>query len=292
MPPAPSVLSGLLLQVYAFAVGGLVGSFLNVVIARVPRGESIVWPGSRCPKCLHAIRWYDNMPVVSWLVLRGRCRDCAAPISPRYPMVELVTAFLALAIARRFGWSLATPAFFAFAAMLVAIAYVDLDTWLIPYALSIPAVVLGLLFSIVNPILSHWWLSPLGAVIGAGIFWLVAWIGERVMKKEALGFGDVILLGMIGAWLGPQGLLPVVLFASVLGVIIGSVMLMLAKRAGAVQEPPPPSSSSSELEEDTWQPDPHAIPFGPFLVIGALLQLLLGDALQLMWEQTIRRIWS
>src|SRR5205807_546220 len=127
----------------------------------VPKGESIAWPGAKCPKCGDAIRWYDNVAVVSWLAVRGRCRDCGEPISPRYPMVELLVALLAVGALHRFGPRPAAAAFFAFAAVMVALAYIDLDTWLVPHAISVPALVAGLAFAPVNPELGRWWLAPL-----------------------------------------------------------------------------------------------------------------------------------
>ena len=362
-------------EAFAFAFGAVIGSFLNVVIGRVPAGESIVTPGSHCPKCGHAIRWYDNVPVVSWLVLRARCRDCHAPISARYPMVELLVALVALAIERRYGITWATPAFFTFAALMIAIAYIDLDTWHIPYALSVPALVLGLAYSPLNPRFGHhWWLSPLGAAVGAAGFALVALAGRLALGKEALGLGDVILLAIAGAWLGPGGLLPVVTFSSLLGVIVGVAMLSTRKPApedtappagaeplaapaiepasdgrsepGATSATPSPSVSDGRSEpgvmsatpspsvsdgrsepgvmsatdspsvsdgrsepgvmsppadgggevpdpdNESWEPDPHAIQFGPFLVVAMLVELLLGDALAAYWQDVLRRLWS
>ncbi len=282
------------LQIFALLFGAVVGSFLNVVIARLPKGESIVWPGSHCPKCGHKIRWYDNLPVVSYLWLRAKCRDCGQPISPRYPMIELLGALLALALERRYGVALATLAFFAFAAALVAIAYIDLDTWLIPHELSLPLIAAGLAYAPLNPRLGHWWLAPLGAALGAGGFALVAVLGKWVFKKEALGWGDVILIAGVGAWLGPGALLPVVLIASIVGIVYGVVMIATRKSTPSPQ-PPAPSPQPSPLDEDAevpWTPDPHAITFGPPLAIAALVMLLLGDALAALFETVMRRLWS
>src|SRR5438477_1248493 len=178
---------------WVFAVGAVVGSFLNVVIARVPKGESVVSPGSRCPRCGAAIAWYDNIPILSWLVLRAKCRRCGEPISARYPLVELLTAVLAVAVVRQTGPTPAAVGTFAFVAALVALAYIDLDTWLLPHEITWPLLAAGLLSPLWNPGLS-WLDSLLGAGIGLAFFGAIALFGEKVLKREAMGWGDVWLL--------------------------------------------------------------------------------------------------
>jgi leader peptidase (prepilin peptidase) / N-methyltransferase len=299
---------GALAAVWCAAVGGAVGSFLNVVIARVPVGESIVHPGSRCPRCKAHIRWYDNLPIASWLILRARCRGCGVRISARYPAVEVLGIAIALLAFARHGLSGAAAAELGYAAALLALAFIDLDTWLLPNAITWPligfAVAMGALGA-----------SPAGslrvALYGAGIgfaafggLWL---FGEKVLKKEALGFGDVWLLAALGGWEGPQGILPIVLLASIQGSIIGGILIALGKgepgregRATGPASPDAPSprpspplrggegemgTSTGEVvspgltDEDDWVPPRHAVPFGPFLVAGALEWLYLGDLL-------------
>ena len=283
-----------------------VGSFLNVVIARVPAGLSIVRPGSRCPRCGKAIAWYDNVPIVSWLLLRGRCRGCAQPISIRYPLVELLGAVAGWLAWRRHGISADAGAELAFVATLVALAFIDLDTWLLPHVITWPLLGLGVVASALGwsaaPSLAS---SLWGAGVGWGAFALLSWGGEKVLKKEALGFGDVWLLGGLGAWLGLGALLPVVLLASVQGSVVGIALVLLGKGqpgaratppaaeatspvgAGAPAEPaaeaarreaeasdeaPPPEAAPPEhsTADDDWIPPKNAVPFGPFLALGAL----------------------
>ena len=298
-------------------VGAVVGSFLNVVIARVPAGESIVSPRSRCPQCKAFIRWYDNVPVVSWLVLRARCRACGSRISARYPAVEALGAAAALVAVSRHGLSGAAAAEFAFAAALFALAFIDIDTWLLPNAITWPLIAFGLVMG---------WLgvtpagSALSAAYGAGLgfaaFGLVAWLGEKVFRKEALGFGDVWLLAGLGAFMGPAGLLPIVLLASIQGATVGLALLALGKGEPGTEAPSRPTDGGrgapalrrdgdpatarrdadavrpgadvtrarsglpdARPEEDDWVPPRHAVPFGPFLVAGALEWLWFGGLL-------------
>ena len=255
-------------------LGATVGSFLNVVIARVPAGESIVRPGSRCPRCRTPIRWYDNLPVLSFLLLRARCRACGARISLRYPLVEALGAALALVAYLRQGLSAAAAAEFAFAATLAALAFIDLDTWLLPNALTWPLIALGLALSPfgLTPARSLG-MAALGAGLGFAAFALVAFLGEKAFKKEALGFGDVWLLAGLGGFLGPGALLPVVLLASVEGTIVGLALVALGRSEPG---PPPREEKAVPGEEEAWVPPRHAVPFGPFLVAGALEWLWLG----------------
>lgn len=266
-----------LAAVFAFVFGSLVGSFLNVVIHRLPRGESVVRPRSRCPGCRRPIRWYENVPILSWIVLRGRCRGCKARISLRYPLVELAGGLLALACLRQFGlapWALCA---FAFLAALLALTYIDLDHWLLPRVITIPFVVLGVAVSWIpgGPGLVG---SVLGAAAGFAGFVLIGAVAERILKKEAIGGGDVWLFAMIGAWLGLRALLPVALLASLQGAIAGIVLVAAARGEGRRTAAPPPKPTGDE-ELDAWEPPPGALPFGPFLSLGAAEFLFFGDAL-------------
>lgn len=263
--------------VFAFVFGALVGSFLNVVIARVPRGMSVVRPRSRCPGCERPIRWYENVPILSWLLLRGRCAGCREAISPRYPLVELAGGLLALACLRQFGLTPWAAAAFAFLAALLALTYIDLDHWLLPRSITIPFIAVGIAVS---------WLpggpgllpSALGALAGFAAFVLLGFVAERLLKKEAIGGGDVWLFAMIGAWLGVGALLPVALLASLQGAIAGIVLMAFAKRSGRETAAPPPKATGDE-ELDAWEPPPGALPFGPFLSLGAAEFLFFGRAL-------------
>jgi leader peptidase (prepilin peptidase)/N-methyltransferase len=257
----------LLILAWAFAVGAAVGSFLNVVVARLPAGESVVHPRSRCPSCRTPIAWYDNLPVLSWLLLRGRCRSCRARISFRYPLVEILGGAAALLAVSRHGLSLAALAEFAFAASLLALSFIDLDTWLLPHVITVPLLLAGLGLSAVALTAAPSVLSSAG---GAAAGWLsfaaVSVLGEKLLKKEALGFGDVWLLGGIGAWLGLGALLPVVLLASIQGSVVGIALLLMGRgQPGPAGSPTPADDSDAD-----WVPPRNAVPFGPFLAAGAL----------------------
>lgn len=243
----------------ALVLGACVGSFLNVVIHRLPRGESLWGPRSRCPACGAPIAWYDNLPLLSWLLRRGRCRACGGPISARYLVVEALTALLLVALQARLGWSVELLVAFYFACALLAIAYIDLDFQIIPDALSLPGIAVGLLAApLLHPgaRLDALGEAALGAAVGGGILWSVAWIYERATGREGMGGGDIKLLAMVGAFLGWQGVLLTLLLGSLAGSAIG-VAVMIARGA------------------DTKL----AIPFGPFLSIGAFVALFWGSAI-------------
>jgi leader peptidase (prepilin peptidase) / N-methyltransferase len=278
---------------WCFVVGLCVGSFLNVVIARVPAGTSIVTPRSRCPKCGMQIGWRDNIPLLSWALLRAKCRGCAAPISARYPFVELLLGLCAVAIAARFGVSLHGVEVFAFAAILVAVAFVDVDTWLIPYPFvaalllvgfgvgGIEHFILGLIPpmdpDLVDPDRVELLDRAIGAaggflllgavvVVSTGIFRRTGRIGP---EDTAMGWGDPLLLAGIGAVLGWRALPIVVFLASLQGAVVGIALRMSGKLEGDA-----PVSA-----DDDWVPPKAAVPFGPFLAIAALEVAFFGTEL-------------
>ena len=239
--------------VFVFAYGAIIGSFLNVCIARLPDGRSIVRPPSHCPKCQSFLAWYDNVPILSYLVLAGRCRTCRVRISAIYPAVEVLTGALAVALFLRLGPTLAFAGYFAFAAALVVITFIDLDYQIIPDVISLPGIVVGLAFSLASPLVTPLD-AALGVLVGGGTLLAVAWLYKTFRGQEGMGGGDVKLLAMIGAFLGWQSIFVTLFVGSVIGSIIG-VGLMLYQRA------------------DTKL----AIPFGPFLAGGALVYLFWGD---------------
>lgn len=256
---------------FALVLGLLVGSFLNVCIARMPENRSVVWPPSACPACGHGIRPYDNIPVLSWLILRARCRDCGTPISSLYPTVEALMGLVSLLLFWRFvpgpeAMDLAHGAtfglYFVFAAMLVAQTYIDIKHFIVPDEFSIYAVPVGvagcaLLTWLGAPDVPTWRASVVGALVGGGGLGLVAGVYWLIRREEGMGLGDVKLLAMIGAFLGPlPPLLVVVLVASLSGALVGGA-LMLARRGGLRM----------------------AVPFGPFLALGALTYVLHGEAI-------------
>lgn len=240
-------------QVIAFILGCVFGSFYNVVICRLPLGESIVRPASRCPACGNAIAAYDNIPLVSYLLLSGRCRYCKGSISFRYPLVEGLSGLLALLLFRRYGLHPQLAIEYIFCSLLLTITMIDLDTFLIPDILSLPGIVLGLALSFFTPRL-FWWESLLGIIVGGGIFYLIAAGYALVRHKEGLGGGDIKLLGMIGAFIGWKGVAFTILVSSVSGMIIAlPLMWRFGKGLGS------------------------ALPFGPFLAFGAVSYIFWGE---------------
>ena len=209
-----------LLIAYAFLVGAVLGSFLNVCIYRWPAEQSVMRPRSRCPKCAQFIRWDDNVPILSWLLLRGHCRNCGAPISIQYPMVELVTGLLWLGAAVRFGWSIETLRSATFLTLLLGIALTDAREMVIPDQFSLGGTALGLLFAALPGGFSF-----VDAIVGAALaflfFWGVKLAAEKLLRKPALGVGDIHMMAMVGAFLGTTGAVLTMLLGSVLGLLIG-----------------------------------------------------------------------
>lgn len=236
----------------SFLLGAVVGSFLNVCIYRIPAGRSIVSPGSSCPGCGTPIRWYQNLPVLSFLLLRGRCAACGVKISWRYPAIEALTGLLFVLVVYRFGLQPFVPVLWAFVAVLVVITFIDLDHRIIPNSISLPGIPLCFLGSFLLPWVS-WSDALIGILAGGGSLFLVAFLYEKLTGVEGMGMGDVKLLAMIGALLGWRSVILVIFFGSVLGTLVG-VPLMLLKRA------------DGKL----------AIPFGPFLALGTLVELFWG----------------
>ena len=279
---------------YLFFLGATVGSFLNVVIARLPAGESVVRPRSKCPKCGDMIPWWLNIPILSWLLLRGKCRACKTKISIRYPIVELLTAVLFTACGAQYGQSLATLSGVIICGMLVAITFIDIDIWEIPDEISLPGIVIGCLL---RPAAFDvpWFDGILGAAMGAGFLWLIRW-GFFVLRGiEGMGMGDVKLIATIGAFVGPFGLVPTILISSVSGTIIGSIVLLTAKKEEEpataeeaqghaeteMSEGTGDANDSDDEGEEEWVPPKNAVPFGPFLSLGAICTVLFSDAIQL-----------
>ena len=233
-------------------LGLAVGSFLNVCIHRLPRGESLALPPSRCPACEYRLRWFDNIPVVSYALLAGRCRKCRTPISIRYPLVELATMALFVIHGEVFGWSaLLVPRLLFVCAMVVLFA-IDLEHHLLPNVITLPAIAIGLISSAVLPpgIVD----ALIGVVIGGGVLWLIGEAYFRYSGHEGMGGGDVKMLAMIGAFLGWKLVLVTLVLSSVTGSLIGLFVIVI-KRGGMK----------------------YALPYGTFLALGALVASLAGD---------------
>ena len=272
--------------IWVFVAGTVVGSFLNVVIARVPKRRSIVSPGSRCPRCGNPIAWYDNIPLLSWILLRGRCRSCGLAISARYPLVELLMGILAVALLRHTGPTWTALGYFVFVAALVALSYIDLDSWLLPHQITWPLLAAGLLSPIWNRRLT-WADAAIGAAAGFAGFAAIALFGERLLKRETMGWGDVWLLAAIGAWLGWPALLPVVLLSAVQGTVVGTILIATRR-----DPDPSPAETAASSTDDDWVPPRHAVPYGPFLALGALEYLFLGERLVSAWNSVLLRLLS
>jgi leader peptidase (prepilin peptidase)/N-methyltransferase len=238
-----------------FIFGLVIGSFLNVCIHRLPASQSIVHPRSRCPQCGHLIRVYDNIPVLSYLLLRGRCRDCGARISLRYPVVELLSgAFAAMALAR-FGLGWQALLMYALIAAFLVITFIDLDHRIIPDVITLPGIPIGLAASFGPGMISPLE-SLLGILAGGGSLFLVAWGYQLVTQREGMGGGDIKLLAMIGAFIGWKGVLLTIFIASLTGTLAG--MALIFRRRGDMK---------------------LAVPFGPFLAVGAIAYLFMGPEL-------------
>ncbi len=235
-------------------LGAAIGSFLNVCIYRLPRRESLVWPASHCTSCGRTLSWYENVPVIGWLALRGRCRTCGERISIVYPIVEVVTAAVFVAGYLIYGWTPLLAVRLLFACAMIVLFVIDLQHHILPNVITIPGIVIGFLFSLFLP--PGWLSSLLGIVLGGGVLYAVMEAYARARGFEGLGMGDVKMLAMIGAFLGWQLMLLTLILGSFLGSLIG-LALMAAKRGGMRT----------------------ALPFGTFLAIGALASAVAGDAI-------------
>lgn len=269
-----------LAQVYAFILGACFGSFLNVCIVRWPRERSILRPRSRCPSCGNQLAWFENVPILSWLGLRGHCRCCDEPISVMYPMIELVVAVGWLAVVRHFGFNLTALRVAVFGTILLGIAMTDARHYLIPDGFTL----FGLVFVLVTAVIAFFrgetgvFATPydalVGACAGAGLIAIVGWLGEVMTKREAMGLGDVTMMAFVGAALGPTKALVTVFLGATLGAVTfaGVVIPVALLRRGHPRE-------QTELALGAPPFETPLVPFGVFLAPAALLTLFWGDAL-------------
>ena len=246
-----------------FAFGACWGSFLNVCIWRIPREESVIHPRSHCPRCNNLIAWYDNIPLISFLVLNARCRHCGGKISARYFLVELLTAVLFTLVWLHYGLSLLTPIYWLMVFGLILGTFVDCDHMIIPDRVTYGGWVAGLVLSPLVPELHQRYTAwagfreaAIGLAVGAGLLWIVSVVGRLIFKKDAMGLGDVKLLGGLGALLGWQAVLFIIIVASFLGSFVGIYLIIRRGRR--------------------WQ---SRIPFGPYLAASAVLWILGGREL-------------
>lgn len=244
-----------MVTVFAFLFGTVVGSFLNVCIYRLPKEESIVAPRSRCPACQSPVRALDNIPLISFALLRGRCRACGASIAWRYPLVETLTGILFALTVVRFGVTLQTALLLTFLAGLIVISFIDLDHQIIPNVITLPGIPLGILTGFLfrdPPLLDR----LIGALAGAGFLYLVLFYGGVLYGQEAMGEGDLNLIAMVGAFLGWKAVIVTILVGCLVGSAVGLSLIAL-RRLGRRQH----------------------IPFGPFLSLGAVVAMFWGDRL-------------
>jgi len=254
------------LYVFVFIFGALIGSFLNVCIYRIPRRISIVWPSSRCPSCNQPIRAWDNIPLLSFLMLGGSCRNCRARIPYRYPLVEALNAAFYVILMWRFGPGWPFSIYALFCSALIVITFIDLDFQIIPDRITLPGIPVGLLAGALllpDPFLRAvslgWRGACIGAVSGFLFYYLVAVAGEKIFKKEAMGGGDIKMMAMVGGFLGWKGIILTTFLGSLFGSIIGILMMIFRGRERG-----------------------SLIPFGPFLAAGAAVSLVFGQEI-LLW---------
>lgn len=247
-----------LILIFVFAFGLIIGSFLNVVIYRLPRDISIVFPNSHCPKCGHKLKWYENIPIASYIALKGKCSKCKTPISLRYPVVELLTALSASFAYLKWGLSIDFVFSFVFLALAIAISFIDLDFKIIPDELNLIGFLSGLIYSAIRTDFSIID-ALLGSLIGAGFLFTIAYLYLKFRGIEGLGMGDVKLLAFFGTYLGWFGSLFVIFFGSILGIIAGLILAYISK-----------SEDKAKFE----------IPFGPYLSIAGVLYLFFGEIIK------------
>jgi len=239
--------------VLIFILGLIVGSFSNVCIYRIPRNESIIFPASHCPKCHSPIKPVDNIPLLSYILLKGRCRNCKSKISIQYPIVELLTGLIYLVIYLIYGLSIQSLIYIILSSALIIIAFIDLNEQIVPDVISLPGIVAGLVLSFFVPYISFID-SASGIVVGGGIILIIGLAGSAIFKKEAMGGGDVKLAAMVGAFLGWRYIIISLFLGFFLGAIVGIILIL----------------SKIKSREDT-------VPFGPFIVLGSFITLLWGE---------------
>jgi leader peptidase (prepilin peptidase) / N-methyltransferase len=274
----------IVIDVFAFLLGACIGSFLNVCIARWPAGMSVVSPPSRCPSCERPIRARENIPIFGWLALRGRCAGCASRISPQYPLVELLIALVWLGAAALFGPTLLALRVAAFITLMVGIAITDAKHYVIPDGFT----VFGLIWMIAVAFVAAFtgsdsaFAAPydamMGALTGAGAIAIAGWLGEAALKREAMGFGDVTLMAVVGAALGPQRALLTIFIGAALGVMVFLAVVIPVGRIRA-------RSTGMDAATDTGLTALPLVPFGVFLAPAAVAALFYGDTL-IQWYFT------
>ena len=270
-----------IVQIIVFWLGAAIGSFLNVVVYRVPAGVSILWPPSRCPKCFHQLGMGENIPILGWLLLRGKCRHCRTPISPRYPLIEAITAITFVLIYNRYGLSIQTIGYSLLMCWLLALTLIDLDTMTLPNPLTQSGLMLGLMFqATVGYVDNHAILGGkeyliqgiIGMVVGIWIYDMIQLVGSLMMGQLAQGGGDAKLMAMVGAWTSWK----VVLLAGGLASALALVGFVAVAGSSVIKD-----GSLTAGSKKLTQP----LPLGPFIAVGATIALFWGDALMDGYQQ-------
>jgi len=295
---------------FIFLFGIVMGSFLNVCILRIPEDFSIVAPASRCPRCQTLINWYDNVPVVGWLVLRGKCRACGAAISPMYPLVELVTGLLFVACYLEFGLTQTAVKWLFFTCLLIVLAVTDLRVRLLPDLVNWPGFVAGLFFSAIVPPDDHSAVflyatlfhrmpprqvqglfdALLGAAFGSFLLWAVATLYKRVRGREGMGMGDVKMMAMVGAFLGIRGAFLTILLGTLMGTLVGVTVIGALYAAGWQRQLAERASRRllGTVNSLRWAiASRYQLPLGTFLGIAALLVVYFGPKMLMRWSQML-----
>jgi len=249
--------------VFLFGIGLAVGSFLNVCIYRLPRNESLAWPASHCTTCNRPLSWYENVPVMSWAVLRGRCRTCRSPIAIRYPIVELITGALFLAGYVAFGLTPLLPVRLVFACAMVVLFAIDLEHQILPNEITLPGIAVGFICSVFLP--PGWRSSLIGLAVGGLFPFLIAEAYLRIRGREGMGMGDFKMLAMVGAFLGWPLVWLTLILACVLGIVIGGTVLIVSRRAMATR-----------------------IPFGTFIAVAALVCAYAEDPALRVYQRVLQ----
>jgi len=256
-------MTGVIAPLFALAFGLVLGSFLNVVIYRLPRKESVAWPGSHCTSCNRALSWYENIPVVSWTVLRGRCRTCGSQISMQYPIVEAVTGALFLGGYYAFGLTPLLSVRLLFGCAMIVLFAIDLEHQILPNEITLPGIAVGFVSSIFLP--PGWTSSLIGLLVGGLFPFLIAEVYARVRGREGMGMGDFKMLAMVGAFLGWPIVWLTLILSCLLGIVIGGGALMISKRGLATR-----------------------IPFGTFIAVAALICAFAEGPVLRLYEQALR----
>ncbi len=259
------MMASYLTEFLVFVFGICIGSFLNVCIFRLPESKSIVRPGSMCPNCSTPIRFYDNIPILSYIALRGKCRYCKAAISFRYPVVEFISGLFAVGIFLKYGIGLEAVIYYTFTAALLVITFIDVDHQIIPDVITLPGIPLFFAASFALPKITLVE-SILGILIGGGSLFLVAWLYHLLTRKEGMGGGDIKLLAMMGAVIGWKGAFFTIFVASAIGTVAGLLIILKTRKTMKL-----------------------AVPFGPFLAIGGIAYILFGPQLIAWYFNLLRQ---